>query len=399
MSGLSVTDKTFLEAVLSMGGGYVLDFKNTSFAQFFDDLGIDIYEEKYAEYGVSKANRLKTFWKLGSGTEIASSLRALADYAAARKVTGGCQEVTEEQIAKIRDIAETSAGGSSTAATGAPIAITTEATVTKNLISIEIHEDIYGHIQQYLATGDYFHSVEESYKVVREKLRELTGSEKATDVFNENAQSNKHYAALFGKATPANQAEADFCRGVGYLHLGVQFLRNEKAHTLATFVEPNLAIHYISLASLAYDLITRNVSEETIEEIEDLVTAKRRSYRTAGAFYRDFEGGRWLGGLTLPTHMSSSAVRKALKSKWLDEADFTTSYDHSNVVLMRLELVVDQLTQTDLDRLLDLPTKDAYGNDQAAGMWPFLEFVRQQHPDRLSPKANAWLKGQEEGAK
>ena len=159
MSGLSVTDKTFLEAVLSMGGGYILDFKNTSFAQFFDDLGIDIYEEKYAEYGVSKANRLKTFWKLGSGTEIASSLRALADYAAARKVTGGCQEVTEEQIAKIRDIAETSAGGSSTAATGAPIAITTEATVTKNLISIEIHEDIYGHIQQYLATGDYFHSV------------------------------------------------------------------------------------------------------------------------------------------------------------------------------------------------------------------------------------------------
>jgi hypothetical protein len=63
-----------------------------------------------------------------------------------------------------------------------------------------------------------------------------------------------------------------------------------------------------------------------------------------------------------------------LKTKWLDEADFTRSYDHSNIVLMRLELVVDELTDADLDRLLDLPTKDSYGNDQSAGMQQFLEF-------------------------
>lgn len=87
-------------------------------------------------------------------------------------------------------------------------------------------------------------------------------------------------------------AERDFRRGVGYLHLGVQFLRNEKAHTLATDMEPNLAVHYVALASLAYDLVTRYVSEAVVKEIEDLVVAKRRSYRSATAFYRDFEGGR-----------------------------------------------------------------------------------------------------------
>jgi uncharacterized protein (TIGR02391 family) len=218
------------------------------------------------------------------------------------------------------------------------------------------HEDIYGHIGQYLTTGDYFHAVEESYKLVREKLRAITGKEKASDAFNNSAQNTSHYKALFGKATPASDAEADFFRGIGYLHLGVQHLRNEKAHTPAAPIDPNLAIHYISLASLAYDLITRHVGEDTIKEIEDFVLAKRRSYRSAAAFYRDFENGKWLKTLSLPVNIGSSSVRKVLKKKWLGNADFTRSWDHSNVVLMQLELVAVELTPADIDQLLDLPT-------------------------------------------
>lgn len=384
---LTVADKTFLEAVLQMSGGYVLDFSNTSFARFFGSLGTDIFDEKYAEYGSSKANRLRTFWKLGSDVEVSSSLDALGNYIQAKKLSGGFDAVTDEQLSRIREIALGVATNLSTPKTSGSGAITTEATVNKNLISIEIHDDIYSHIERYLATDDYFHAVEESYKVVRQKLRELTGSEKSTDIFNENAQSNKHYAALFGKATSGSLAEGDFFRGVGYLHLGVQFLRNEKAHTLATFVEPNLAIHYISLASLAYDLITRFVSDENINEIEDLVATKRKTYRSVRAFYADFENGKWLQGLDLPVMLTSASARKVLKAKWLEEADLTQSWDSSNILFMRLELVVDELSGADLDQLLDLPTKDSYGNDQEAGMLPFLEFVGQRHPDKLSQKA------------
>jgi len=405
VSKLSLPDKTFLEAVLGMSGGYVLDFTNTSLAQIFDDLAIDIYEDKYAEYGVSKANRLRTLWKIGSDSEVASTLGTLADYIEAKQAAPGLsgfrEEITYDQITRIRKIAAEldgapSAGMGQIASADdvtdpTPAIFTTEATVSKNKIQIEIHEDIYSHIGQYLATGDYFHAVEESYKLVREKLREITGKEKASDVFNNSAQNTAHYEALFGKATPANDAEADFFRGIGYLHLGVQHLRNEKAHTPATPLEPNLAVHYISLASLAYDLITRYVSEDTIKELEDLVLTKRQSYRTAGAFYRDFEGGKWLRNLTLPAKVESSAVRKVLKTKWLDEADFTRSYDHSNIVLMRLELVVDEFTDADLDRLLNLPTKDSYGHDQSAGMQQFLEFVQEKYPDRISQKVKDWL--------
>ncbi|MBO4140165.1 TIGR02391 family protein [Micromonospora tulbaghiae] len=405
MSKLSLPDKTFLEAVLGMSGGYVLDLTNTSLAQLFDDLAIDIYEDKYAEYGVSKANRLRTLWKIGSNSEVASTLGTLADYIEAKQAAPGFsgfrEEITDDQIARIRRIAAEldrapSAGrGQTTSADDVaeptPAIFTTEATVSGNKIRIEIHRDLYSHIGQYLATGDYFHAVEESYKLVRGKLREITGKEKASDIFNNSAQNTAHYDALFGKATPANDAERDFFRGIGYLHLGVQHLRNEKAHTPATPLEPNLAVHYISLASLAYDLITQFVSEDTIKELEDLVLTKRQSYRTAGAFYRDFDDGKWLQSLTLPAKVQSSAVCKVLKTKWLDEADFTRSYDHSNIVLMRLELVVDELTEADLDRLLDLPTKDSYGNDQSAGMQQFFEFVQKKYPDRMSQKTKDWL--------
>lgn len=39
--------------------------------------------------------------------------------------------------------------------------------------------------------------------------------------------------------------------------MAIQNLRNEKSHTPARELDKNLAIHYIVLASLAYDLINR----------------------------------------------------------------------------------------------------------------------------------------------
>ena len=44
--------------------------------------------------------------------------------------------------------------------------------------------------------------------------------------------------------------------------MAIQFFRNEKAHTPAYEIDKNLAIHYIVLASLAYDLISRNDKNE-----------------------------------------------------------------------------------------------------------------------------------------
>jgi Integrase core domain len=167
MSRLSIADKTFLEGVLAMSGGYVLDFTDGSFANLLADINIDIYDsEKYSGFGGSKANRLRALWKNGSDAEVSAALGALADYIEAKKSIGCLREgITDEDVAKIRTIASGLGSGSSAQTRGAPVTITTEATVTNNKISVEIHEDIYSHIRQYLAIGDYFHAVDESYKV------------------------------------------------------------------------------------------------------------------------------------------------------------------------------------------------------------------------------------------
>jgi uncharacterized protein (TIGR02391 family) len=388
MSSLSVSDKTILESILGMEGGYVLDLSNSRFADLFMDAGIEIFHDEFAGSGPSKASRLRTFWQVGADSDVSRSLQTLAEYVKARHTVGHLAEISSRQLDIVREIAtrldimhrETS-----------PSMLTTSAALEANTIALEIHPDIYRHISQYLRNSDYYHAVEESYKLVREQLRERTGVEKASEVFTNSGQSDKYYGSLFGRAKPASDAEADFFRGVAYLNLCVQHLRNEKAHTPAGPVEANLALHYISLASLAYDLITRYVSDELVQEIESLLWERRRSYSNNGAFYRELNDGRCVESIALPSSFGSSAVRRFLKEKWLTEADFARSYDHSNMCLMRLELVIEELGKGEIAQLLTRPRTDNYGNDQDAGMFEFLSFVESRHAAKLPREGAAEL--------
>lgn len=66
MSSLSTLDRKLLEDLLQMGGGYVLDFSNTSFAAFVKRVtNIDITDENiYPTSSLSKAKRLRRFWDI-----------------------------------------------------------------------------------------------------------------------------------------------------------------------------------------------------------------------------------------------------------------------------------------------------------------------------------------------
>lgn len=62
---LKAIDLRLLEDVFVTSPGYVLDFSNKSFAEFFElELGVNIYAEKYGLDGNSKAKRLRCFLKL-----------------------------------------------------------------------------------------------------------------------------------------------------------------------------------------------------------------------------------------------------------------------------------------------------------------------------------------------
>lgn len=65
MSSLKPIEKRAYEDLFGMASGYVLDFSNQTFGQFFKDtVQVDIYHSKYAICGESKARRLRAFWEV-----------------------------------------------------------------------------------------------------------------------------------------------------------------------------------------------------------------------------------------------------------------------------------------------------------------------------------------------
>lgn len=81
MSNLTFIEKTKLEKCFNMGGGYVLDFSNRTFAEFIAEItGKDIYDPKYENASGSKANRFRAFWKQESNYVVGKLLSELLEY-------------------------------------------------------------------------------------------------------------------------------------------------------------------------------------------------------------------------------------------------------------------------------------------------------------------------------
>lgn len=81
MSSLKMLDRDCIEQLFGMGSGYVIDFSNRTFAEFFrENAGIDIYADKYAINGDSKAKRLRAFIELEGDALVGKALSELLDY-------------------------------------------------------------------------------------------------------------------------------------------------------------------------------------------------------------------------------------------------------------------------------------------------------------------------------
>jgi hypothetical protein len=74
-------DMRLLDDLFGMGGGYVLDFSNKTFAEFFsEELGINIDDPRYDAEGTSKGKRLRYFLKNADPQLRIRTLLALWEY-------------------------------------------------------------------------------------------------------------------------------------------------------------------------------------------------------------------------------------------------------------------------------------------------------------------------------
>jgi hypothetical protein len=79
MSSLTEIEKRYLERLLDMGSGYVLDFSDPSYGVFFKHHRIDIHGPKYQTYGTSKAKKMRSFWELEADATVGKVLLELLD--------------------------------------------------------------------------------------------------------------------------------------------------------------------------------------------------------------------------------------------------------------------------------------------------------------------------------
>lgn len=80
MSSLKTIEKSYLEDLLQMRGGYVLYFTNSTFADcILEATNIDIYDPKYAVNGTSKACRLRLFWDIETDATVVKVLSSMLE--------------------------------------------------------------------------------------------------------------------------------------------------------------------------------------------------------------------------------------------------------------------------------------------------------------------------------
>lgn len=81
MASLKHSEMRIIDEIFEMGSGYVLNFSNRTMLEFFEDeLGIEIYDEKYGLNGTSKAKHVRAFIEVEDGYIVGQLLRKLWDH-------------------------------------------------------------------------------------------------------------------------------------------------------------------------------------------------------------------------------------------------------------------------------------------------------------------------------
>jgi hypothetical protein len=114
MATLNTNEKQLLERLFQMGGGYVLNFSDRTIGEFFrDDIGVNIFDQKYNYASGSKANRLRGFWQAADDTLVGKSIDKLIEYIDNEIVLGNLkkEEFSPELVQRGRSVAVRLRGG------------------------------------------------------------------------------------------------------------------------------------------------------------------------------------------------------------------------------------------------------------------------------------------------
>jgi hypothetical protein len=98
MADLNRREKLKLEKFFEMEGGYVLDFSNRTMENFvFEIINLELYSENYADFGESKANRLRAIWQKENNYTVGKLTSQMLEYWKDKKLMSYNQITQPEQ--------------------------------------------------------------------------------------------------------------------------------------------------------------------------------------------------------------------------------------------------------------------------------------------------------------
>jgi hypothetical protein len=121
MPNIRSIDMMLLDDLFDMGGGYVLNFSDRTFAQFFaEELNVDIDNLIYARNGGSKAKRLRCYLQTVDVPAVVQALSALWEYRQAVMHKSGREDTVQNAQGRFLDLVNRIQGKATTVAAGAP---------------------------------------------------------------------------------------------------------------------------------------------------------------------------------------------------------------------------------------------------------------------------------------
>lgn len=105
MSNLTYIEKQKLERELGMQSGYVLNFSNRTFEEFFREVvGIQISDSRYDRGSGSKANRTRAFWEVATKEQLHLFFNGLLEawqICAGAPISNSAQTLLQEILSKL----------------------------------------------------------------------------------------------------------------------------------------------------------------------------------------------------------------------------------------------------------------------------------------------------------
>ncbi|MET3589694.1 hypothetical protein ABID23_000780 [Bartonella silvatica] len=107
MSDLSMIERAKLEQLFGMRSGYVLEFSNFTFSDFFRSYKINIDDEKYYVIGTSKANWMRAFWNRNGNYIVGTVIEGVINYTLVQgwlckinnqQLINECQEIAQRLL-------------------------------------------------------------------------------------------------------------------------------------------------------------------------------------------------------------------------------------------------------------------------------------------------------------